>query len=123
VSRDLVQVRKLLAELGFRSLDELVGRTDLLAPREVALTKTKGLDLTFITDSRGRKPWAPHKGVHSNGDMLDDDILTSLRPVIETQVGVGCGQRKVLQSLIDPLSVTGRGPPRSGSPSSTPTVP
>jgi glutamate synthase (ferredoxin) len=39
------QVRMLLAELGARSLDELVGRVDLLRPRGVATPKVTRIDL------------------------------------------------------------------------------
>ncbi|MEJ2288956.1 MAG: glutamate synthase-related protein [Deinococcales bacterium] len=42
------QIRMMLAELGARSLDEVVGRVDLLAPRPVALAKTVELDLSAI---------------------------------------------------------------------------
>lgn len=45
------EVRLLLAELGFKSLDEAIGRADVLAARtDVPLAKTNGmLDLDFIT--------------------------------------------------------------------------
>ena len=46
-----------LASLGLRSLDELVGRADLLRQRDMALAKTTGLDLSFITTYAG--PVAP----------------------------------------------------------------
>ena len=42
-----------LASLGLRSLDELVGRADLLRQRDMALAKTTGLDLSFITTYAG----------------------------------------------------------------------
>jgi glutamate synthase (ferredoxin) len=38
------EVRRLLAGLGLRSLDELVGRADLLQPADAASPKTEGLD-------------------------------------------------------------------------------
>ncbi len=47
------QVRAGLASLGLRSLDELVGRADLLRQRDMALAKTTGLDLSFITTYAG----------------------------------------------------------------------
>jgi len=46
-------VRAGLASLGLRSLDELVGRADLLRQRDMALAKTTGLDLSFITTYAG----------------------------------------------------------------------
>lgn len=45
------EVRLLLAELGFRSLEEAIGRADVLSAREdVPLAKTgRALNLDFIT--------------------------------------------------------------------------
>jgi glutamate synthase (ferredoxin) len=42
------QVRMILAELGARSLDELVGRVDLLHARDVSLPKVARIDLTDL---------------------------------------------------------------------------
>jgi glutamate synthase (ferredoxin) len=42
------QVRMLLAELGARSIDEIVGRVDLLRPRDVALPKVARVDLSDL---------------------------------------------------------------------------
>jgi hypothetical protein len=47
------QVRAGLASLGFTSLDELVGRADLLRQRDVRLAKTRGLDLSVLTTFAG----------------------------------------------------------------------
>ena len=47
------EVRAGLADLGLRSLDELIGRADLLKQRDVKLAKTQGLDLSFITAFAG----------------------------------------------------------------------
>lgn len=80
------EVRGLLAEFGYRSLDEVIGRADLLKPREdVVLTKTRALNMDFLTqlpDSRQDRAWLRHDGVHSNGPMLDDDIFESVAPAI-----------------------------------------
>jgi len=48
-----LQVRAGLASMGLRSLDELVGRADMLKQRDMALAKTDGLDLSFITTYAG----------------------------------------------------------------------
>ncbi|HEY9632492.1 MAG TPA: glutamate synthase large subunit [Coleofasciculaceae cyanobacterium] len=43
------EVRELMAQLGFRTLDEMVGRTDILEPKKaVEHWKAKGLDLSKI---------------------------------------------------------------------------
>ncbi|TVQ07144.1 MAG: glutamate synthase large subunit [Leptolyngbya sp. DLM2.Bin27] len=73
------EVRSLLARLGYRSLIDIVGRADLLKPRaDVSLAKTQGLDLSTLVnlpDGRGDRAWLNHGGVHSNGPVLDDEIL------------------------------------------------
>lgn len=47
------EIRAGLASLGLRSLDELTGRSDLLKQRDHQLSKTEGLDLSFITQFAG----------------------------------------------------------------------
>jgi glutamate synthase (ferredoxin) len=73
------EVRSLLARLGYRSLNEIVGRTDLLQPRDgLTLTKTNSLTLAALLDLpvvRTDRSWLNHGGVHSNGHVLDDEIL------------------------------------------------
>lgn len=49
------EVRSELARLGLRSLDELVGRADLLKARQgIPITKTENLDLSFLTRYAGK---------------------------------------------------------------------
>jgi len=75
------EVRQLLARLGYRRLSEVIGRGDLLAPREdVTLAKTAHLRdglrvLTDLPDVRDNRAWLDHEAVHSNGPVLDDEIL------------------------------------------------
>ncbi|MGF1458769.1 MAG: glutamate synthase-related protein [Leptolyngbyaceae cyanobacterium] len=73
------EVRSLLARLGFRSLNEIVGRTDLLKPRTgVDLTKTDSLTLAALLelpDVSQDRTWLNHGGIHSNGPVLDDELL------------------------------------------------
>ena len=38
----------MLAQLGYEKLDDIIGRTDLLRPRDVSLMKTQHLDLSYI---------------------------------------------------------------------------
>ncbi len=88
------EVRSLLARLGYRSLTEIVGRTDLLAPRtEVTLAKTKALDLTTLIDLpdvKENRTWLNHEAVHSNGPVLDDQLLADaeIQQAIQTQGSV-----------------------------------
>jgi glutamate synthase (ferredoxin) len=73
------EVRSLLARLGFRSLNEIIGRTDLLQPRDgVSLTKTDSLTLATLLDLPDvstDRTWLEHGGIHSNGPVLDDEML------------------------------------------------
>ncbi len=74
------EVRSLLARLGYKSLNEIIGRADLLKLRGgVNLTKTKTLNLDCLTqlpDTRSDRAWLNHATVHSNGVVLDDQILS-----------------------------------------------
>ena len=72
------EVRAGLAALGLRSLDELVGRADLLAQKKAPLAKTTGLDLSFLTRHAGAAAKSSGRigqAVHDNGPVLDDDLL------------------------------------------------
>ncbi|WP_017652900.1 glutamate synthase-related protein [Fortiea contorta] len=73
------EVRSLLARLGYRSLLEVVGRADLLTLRhEVKLTKTAALNLNCLLklpDSKHNRSWLVHEAVHSNGPVVDDQLL------------------------------------------------
>ncbi|HEY9699379.1 MAG TPA: glutamate synthase-related protein [Trichocoleus sp.] len=73
------EVRSLLARLGYRSLKDVIGRADLLKTREGAsLTKTQSFNLDCLInlpDTRTDRSWLEHEGVHSNGSVLDDQIL------------------------------------------------
>lgn len=43
-----MEVRSTLAELGYKSMDEIIGRSDLLEQSDKALSKTSALDLGFL---------------------------------------------------------------------------
>jgi glutamate synthase (ferredoxin) len=74
------EARSLMARLGYRRLDEIIGRTDLLKVREHAkLTKTQALNLDCLLnlpDVRENRNWLNHEEVHSNGEVLDDRVLS-----------------------------------------------
>ncbi|AFZ21818.1 glutamate synthase-related protein [Allocoleopsis franciscana] len=73
------EVRSLLAHLGYRSLAEVIGRADLLKVREgIKLAKTDALNLNCLTqlpDTKSNRSWLNHESVHSNGPVLDDQLL------------------------------------------------
>ena len=88
------EVRSLLARLGYRTLEEIVGRADLLQPRaEAKIAKTTGLILDCLIDlpdTRRDRSWLQHGPVHTNGDILDDRILTdtAVQAAIQNQGSV-----------------------------------
>ncbi len=73
------EVRSLLARLGYRRLNDIIGRADLLTNNATAkLTKTASLNLDCLTqlpDTRSDRTWLHHELVHSNGHVLDDVLL------------------------------------------------
>lgn len=74
------EVRGMLAQLGYEKLDDIVGRTDLLRPRDISLMKTQHIDLGFILSNAGLPKWSSttirNQDVHSNGPVLDDTLLS-----------------------------------------------
>jgi glutamate synthase (ferredoxin) len=88
------EVRNLLAHLGYRSLLEVVGRADLLKVRNDAqLVKTKALNLDCLInlpDTRTNRSWLQHEEVHSNGTVLDDELLAcpDIQSAIKNQSSV-----------------------------------
>ena len=73
------EVRQLMSVLGVASLEELIGRNDLLKPRAVSLAKTKSVDLTTllapVVGSNSRS-WLTHAAsAHGNGPTLEDQLL------------------------------------------------
>jgi glutamate synthase (ferredoxin) len=73
------EVRQLLSVLGVASLEELIGRTELLQARSVALAKTKALDLSCLLDPIAQaadRSWLHHDATaHGNGPILEDGLL------------------------------------------------
>nr|YP_010336352.1 ferredoxin-dependent glutamate synthase [Goniotrichopsis reniformis]UNJ14758.1 ferredoxin-dependent glutamate synthase [Goniotrichopsis reniformis] len=74
------EVREILASAGYTSLQDVIGRTDLLKSKpNFTLTKTKELKLDILLDTVTTKKgnsWLTHTSIHSNGPVLDDDILS-----------------------------------------------
>ncbi len=88
------EARSLMARLGFRSLNEMVGRADLLKVREgIKLTKTQSLNLDcliHLPDACNDRSWLEHEEVHSNGFVLDDHLLSDpdVQAAIQNQTSV-----------------------------------
>tara|TARA_B100000700_G_scaffold300905_1_gene369598 strand:+ start:3267 stop:7859 length:4593 start_codon:yes stop_codon:yes gene_type:complete len=73
------EVRQLMSILGVRKIDDLIGRTDLLKPRNIKLQKTSKIDLSSLlmrTNNDKDRSWLVHKvEAHDNGPILEDDII------------------------------------------------
>jgi glutamate synthase (ferredoxin) len=88
------EVRSLLARLGYRKLEDIIGRSDLLKPREdLTLIKTDALNLNSLIqlpDTRENRNWLQHEEVHSNGPVLDDQLLADaqIQDAIQNQGSV-----------------------------------
>jgi glutamate synthase (NADPH/NADH) large chain len=92
------ETRAILASLGVRSLDELIGRTDLLFPDEtVEHWKARGIDLHPLlhvpeeaADSPRHCTRRPDPVLH---DSIDVDVLQRSRPALEQGVPVRLERR------------------------------
>jgi glutamate synthase (ferredoxin) len=74
------EIRSILAKLGYKSLTDVIGRSDLLIQRQdVKLAKLNSLNLDCLTklpDTRSDRSWLNHDlEPHSNGYVLDDEML------------------------------------------------
>jgi glutamate synthase (ferredoxin) len=76
------EVRQLMSVLGVATMEELIGRTDLLQARAVTLAKTSALDLSCLLDAipaAADRAWLRHAGeAHGNGLILEDQLLTDV---------------------------------------------
>jgi glutamate synthase (NADPH) large chain len=80
------EVREILAKLGFKSLDEIIGRTDLLRQISKASPNLDDLDLNplFVqADAGGNSRYCELKEINSVPDTLDQEIFSE----IENQIG------------------------------------
>ncbi len=82
------EVRSILAELGFRSLQEVIGRTDLLKQRVIVdHTKANTVDLSKVLARRDYERDQRLRVWHRNdkpGQPLDDIILQDVKEAIRT---------------------------------------
>jgi glutamate synthase domain-containing protein 2/glutamate synthase domain-containing protein 1/glutamate synthase domain-containing protein 3 len=96
------EVREILASLGLRSLDEAIGRVDLLQAREaVEHWKARGVDLTHILthielpqDTPRRRVEAPPAVLE---DALDWQLVEHARQIIEAPAAKTSGEQASVQ--------------------------
>jgi glutamate synthase (NADPH/NADH) large chain len=82
------EVREILAEMGYRSLDEIIGRSDLLErDPEVGNWKTGGLDLSGLLHfPREGQKYPLHQTTdqdHKIDKVLDRKLIEEARPAIQ----------------------------------------
>jgi len=82
------ELREIMAELGMKTLDEAIGRTDLLEVNDLALSKkTKNIDYSNILykpDVSDRsKIYRTRKQHNGIKNILDKEIITLVRPAME----------------------------------------
>jgi len=82
------EVREILASLGLRSLDEAIGRVDLLGVGEaIDHWKARGVDLTHILTHIELSADAPRRRVEAPPPVLEDaldwGLLQAARPALE----------------------------------------
>ena len=76
------EVREILAELGFKTLNEIIGRTDLLKQVSTGSSHLDDLDLHplfILPDSGNRKRYSEKKNINKVPDTLDAVSYTHLR--------------------------------------------
>ncbi|GGN84779.1 glutamate synthase large subunit [Haloarcula pellucida] len=78
------EVREYMAELGVRSMDDLVGRVDLLSQREVSHDRAASVDLSAlltVPEGGGRRQTRTQD--HGLDEKLDHELLDRARPALE----------------------------------------
>ncbi len=88
------EVREILASLGLRSMDEAIGRVDLLeAAPAIEHWKARGVDLSHILRHIGLEDGAPRRRVEAPPAVLEDaldwQLVERARAVIERGSGDG----------------------------------
>ena len=83
------ETRQIMASLGIRTMDELIGRTDLLvADDAVDHWKARGVDLAHVLRHIDLPDGTPRRRVRDQEPVLDDaldwQIIEAARPVIES---------------------------------------
>jgi len=87
------EVRELMAELGFRTMDEMIGRADCLDV-ETAVThwKAKGLNLQPLLHQPELPATVSRRKVreqdHGLAGILDDDLIRAAKPALEHRTPV-----------------------------------
>ncbi|MFD1643064.1 glutamate synthase large subunit [Halohasta litorea] len=79
------ELREIMADLGFKSLDEMIGRPELLDQRETDHPKAKHLDLsTVIAPTAGDQRRKTREQDHEVDSQLDWELIDEAEPALES---------------------------------------
>jgi len=79
------EVREILSELGFKTLNDIVGRTDLLKQVSTGSSNLDDLDLHplfILPDPGNHKRYCDKKDINKVPDTLDQEVLTEIQDKI-----------------------------------------
>ncbi len=81
------EVREIMAQLGIRKFEDLVGRTDLLIQRQVDHWKARTVDLSNIL-YRAAEPgenacYCVQSQIHKINDVIDHDLIEQANPALK----------------------------------------
>jgi glutamate synthase (ferredoxin) len=87
------EVRELMAQLGFRTMDEMIGRADCLdVEQAVTHWKAKGIDLAPLLHQPDLPPSVARRKVveqdHGLGEALDNDLIRAAAPALEQRTPI-----------------------------------
>ncbi|MDZ7689031.1 MAG: glutamate synthase large subunit [Halobacteriales archaeon] len=79
------EVREYMAELGFRTMDEMIGEVDALGQREVDHPKASGIDLSRLLrkPDSDDDPYKTREQNHRLDDKIDHELIGAARRAIE----------------------------------------
>jgi glutamate synthase (NADPH/NADH) large chain len=85
------EVREIMAELGIRTFDDLIGRRDLLQPRTIDHWKAKTVDASALLhipeEAKIYKTRCVQPQVHRISDVLDRTLIGYAKPVLDGNSG------------------------------------
>ena len=81
------EVREYLAEMGFKSLNEIIGRTDLIIPKKTDNEKWESLDFTRMlhTETGDSSNYCTKTQEHDLEGILDEQLISGCQKAIQDQ--------------------------------------
>ena len=106
------ELREIMAELGFETVDEMIGRVDMLDQRtDVEHPKAKNVDLSdMLVEPAGDQRRKTREQTHEIDEQLDHDLIEAAAPALETgepvaiDTGISNADRAVGATLSNAVS-------------------